>query len=159
MQPIVEEPYAEVVTVRAMRAEDVNAVVRIDAEAGGRVRPRYFELMIERAVKSTKLQISLVAEDDGRIVGFVIASLYYGEYGMTETTASMDAIGIEAASRRKGVAHALFAQLRRNIAAIGATSIRTEVEWNHFDLLGFLKSEGFHPSLRLCLERGLDPTE
>ena len=147
MHSFVEEPDAEVVTVRAMRADDINAVVRIDAEAGGLVRPRYFELMIDRAVKSTKLQISLVAEDDGRVVGFVIASLYYGEYSMTGTTASMDAIGIETASRRKGVAHALFARLRRNVAAIGATSVRTEVEWNDFDLLGFLKSEGFHPSL------------
>jgi|SRR5450755_329112 ribosomal protein S18 acetylase RimI-like enzyme len=159
MKMIVEEPYAEVVAVRAMREGDVDAVVRIDAAASGRPRPRYFELMIDRAVRSAALQISLVAEDEGRVVGFVIASLYYGEFGMTEPTASMEAIGIEPASRRHGVAHALFAQLRRNVGAIGATSIRTEVEWSDFELLAFLRSEGFSPSTRLCLERSVDPTE
>ncbi len=159
MNAIVEEPGTDLVTVRAMHASDVAAVVHIDAVAGGRARPRYFELMIERSVKSTKLQISLVAESEGRVVGFVIASLYYGEFGMTETTASMEAIGVEPASRRHRVAHSLLVQLRRNVAAIGATSIRTEVEWNDFDLLAFLRSEGFIPSMRLCLERSVDPTE
>lgn len=159
MMPTIDEPGVETVTIRNMRESDLEAVVRIDAVASGRARPRYFELMLERAVKSATLQISLVAEADGRVAGFVIASLYYGEYGLTETTASMDAIGIHADMRRRGIAQALVGRLRRNLAAIGATSIRTEVEWNDFDLLAFLHSEGFAPAPRLCLERKLDPTE
>lgn len=159
MNTIAEEPEVELVNVRLMRASDVGAVVHIDAAASGRPRPRYFELMVERSVKSTNLQISLVAESEGRVVGFLIASLYYGEFGMTEPTASMEAIGVEPTSRRHRVAHSLFVQLRRNVGAIGATSIRTEVEWNDFDLLAFLRSEGFMPSTRLCLERIVDPTE
>ena len=49
--------------------------------------------------------------------------------------------------------------MRRNVAAIGATSIRTEVDWNRIELIAFLHKEGFLPAPRLCLERKVDPTE
>lgn len=156
---IMEEQEVDVTVVRTLRESDINAVVRIDAAATGRARPRYFELMLKRALQFAGLQISLVAEVDGRICGFLIGSLYYGEYGMTEPTATIDAIGVEPGMRRNHLARALFQQMRRNVSAIGATAIRTEVEWNDFDLLGFLRSEGFAPAPRLCLERKLDPTE
>jgi ribosomal protein S18 acetylase RimI-like enzyme len=156
---VIEEPQPEIATIRLMRDSDIDAVVRIDAAATGRARPRYFELMLQRALTFAGLQISLVAEVDGRVAGYVIGSLYYGEYGMTEPTASIDAIGVEPGMRRHHIADELFQQLRRNVAAIGATSIRTEVRWSDFELLAFLRSEGFEPAPRLCLERMVDPTE
>ncbi len=159
MTSILDEPGVDLVTVRTMRADDIDAIVHIDAQSSGRARPRYFQLMVEREMASATLRVSLGAEVEGRIAGFIIASLYYGEYGMTEPTASMEAIGVDYASRRRHIAHALLLQLRRNVAAIGATSIRTEVEWSDFDLLAFLRSEGFAPAPRLCLERKVDPTE
>src|SRR5664279_4209120 len=70
----------DAVLVRTMRQQDLNAIVAIDAAASGRRRPRYFELMLQRSVTQAGLQISLVAEVDSRVVGFVIGSLYYGEY-------------------------------------------------------------------------------
>jgi GNAT superfamily N-acetyltransferase len=156
---IIDEQEVDLATIRLMREGDIDAVVRIDAEASGFPRPRYFELMLQRAVQFAGLQISLVAEVDGRVAGYVIGSLYYGEYGLTEPTASIDAIGVEPGMRRNRIAHELFEQLRRNVAAIGATSIRTEVDWTRFALLAFLQSEGFVPAPRLCLERKVDPTE
>lgn len=156
---ILEEPPVEIATIRLMRENDIDAVVRIDAAATGRARPRYFELMLQRALAFAGLQISLVAEVDGRVAGYLIGSLYYGEYGMTEPTASIDAVGVDPSLRRHHLADQLFGQLRRNVGAIGATSIRTEVRWSDFDLLAFLRSEGFEPAPRLCLERKVDPTE
>lgn len=156
---MIEEPEVELATIRLMRESDISAVVRIDAEATGRARPRYFELMLQRALQFAGLQISLVAEVDGRVAGYLIGSLFYGEYGLTEPTATIDAIGVERSMRRHHIADELFQQLRRNVGAIGATSIRTEVLWSDFELLGFLHKEGFAPAPRLCLERKVDPTE
>lgn len=156
---VIEDPAVEQITVRLMQPSDLARVVRIDAAQTGRPRPRYFELMFDRAVKQAGLQVSLVADVDGFVAGYVIASLYYGEYGITEPTASIDAIGVEPALRRHHLARAMFGQLRRNLAAVGATSIRTEVDWNDFDLLGFLHSEHFVPAPRICVERKLDPGE
>jgi hypothetical protein len=50
----VDEPgilETDAVLVRAMRQDDLEAVVTIDARATGRRRPRYFELMLQRAVQ------------------------------------------------------------------------------------------------------------
>lgn len=156
---IIQDEESEVATVRLMQPNDLAAVVRIDAEASGRARPRYFELMLQRALNFAALQVSLVAEVDRRVAGYLIGSLYYGEYGMTEPTASIDAVGVEEGVRRHRIGHELLRDFRRNVAAIGVTSIRTEVDWSRFALLAFLQAEGFTPAPRLCLERAIDPTE
>jgi GNAT superfamily N-acetyltransferase len=85
-------------------------------------RPRYFELMLERAVKQAALQVSLAAEVDGRVVGFAIVSLYYGEYGVSEPTASLDAISVDPANRGQHVGKALLRQLRLNLSALRVKS-------------------------------------
>src|SRR5271167_292802 len=148
----------DAVLVRTMRQDDLNAIVAIDAAASGRRRPRYFELMLQRSITQAGLQISLVAEVDNRVVGFVIGSLYYGEYGVAEPSASIDAISVDPRNRGKNVGKALMRQLRLNLGALRITTLRTEVSWDHFDLLGFFRSQGFKPSTRICLECTLDPT-
>lgn len=157
----VEEPgvlATDSVLVRSMRQEDLNAVVAIDAAASGRRRPRYFELMLQRAVQQAGLQISLVAEAGGVPAGFLIGSLYYGEYGVMEPSASMDAIAVAPEFRRRHIGRALLRQFCLNLGALHITSLRTEVSWDDFDLLAFLKRHEFVPARRLCLERTLDPT-
>ena len=146
------------IPVRTMREDDLDAVVSIDAAATGRRRPRYFELMLQRAVKQAGLQISLAAELGGQVAGFLIGSLYYGEYGVMEPSASIDAIGVHPRFRGRHVGKALMRQLRLNLEALQIIALRTEVSWNDFELLAFFKSEGFAPGSRLCLECTLDPT-
>jgi ribosomal protein S18 acetylase RimI-like enzyme len=148
----------DAVLVRTMRQDDLNAIVAIDAAASGRRRPRYFELMLQRSITQAGLQISLVAEADKRVVGFVIGSLYYGEYGVAEPSASIDAISVDAHIRGKNVGKALMRQLHLNLGALRITTLRTEVSWDDFGLLGFFRRQGFKPSSRLCLECALDPT-
>jgi len=140
------------VTVRNLRHTDLPDVVRIDAAATGRSRPNYFELMLMRALNFAGLQVSLVAEIDDCVVGYLIASLYYGEYGITEPSASIDAIGVHPEMRRKQVGVALLDQFRSNVAAIGVALVRTEVDWDDFDLLAFFRANGFAPAKRICLE-------
>jgi ribosomal protein S18 acetylase RimI-like enzyme len=148
----------DAVLVRTMREDDLQTVVTIDAAATGRRRPRYFQLMLERSVRQVALQASLVAELEGRVVGFVIASLYYGEFGVVEPTASIDAISVHPDYRGRLVGKALMRQLRMNLSALQMSTLRTEVAWDDFELLAFFKREGFGPARRLCLESRLDPT-
>jgi ribosomal protein S18 acetylase RimI-like enzyme len=148
----------DAIPVRAMRAADLESVVAIDAAASGRRRPRYFELMLQRALQDSALQISLVAERDGQVVGFLIGSLYYGEFGVVEPSASIDAIAVHPAFRRQRVGRALLRQLRLNLGALRIATLRTEVAWDDFELLAFLRRHGFHPAGRLCLESAVDAT-
>ena len=146
------------IMVRNMRESDLEAVVEIDAAATGRRRPHYFERMLERTVKEADFQISLVAELEGVVAGCVIATLFYGEYGLVEPSASIDAIGVLNEYRRKNVGRAMVRQLSLNLSALRIEKIRTEVSWDDFQLLGFLRDTGFRPAGRLCLELDLDPT-
>ncbi len=142
-----------------MREDDLEAVVAIDAGSTGRQRPYYFRRMLVRTVKEADFQISLVAEVDGVVAGCLIATLFYGEYGVMEPAASIDAIGVLDEYRRQHVGHALVHQLRLNLSALRIETLRTEVRWDDFDLLSFLRSEGFAPGSRICLERSIDPTQ
>jgi GNAT superfamily N-acetyltransferase len=149
----------DAILVRTMQDSDLDSVVAIDATGTGRQRPAYFSHLIKRTVESADMQISLVAESEGRVIGFAVATLFYGEFGLMEPSASIDVIGVEQSWRRKHVGAALMRQLRLNLGALRVTSVRTEVSWSDFDLLAFFQKEGFAPSDRLCLERQLDPSE
>jgi predicted N-acetyltransferase YhbS len=151
-------PELELDIVRALAPADLERVVAIDAAATGRRRPLYYQLMFERAVKQASLQVSLVAELDCHVVGFLIASLYYGEFGVSEPVASIDTVGVDQAYRGRRVAHTLMRQLRQNLSALGVRTLRTEVSWDHFDLLAFFSRQGFQPATRLCLECSIDAT-
>jgi ribosomal protein S18 acetylase RimI-like enzyme len=147
------------VLVRAMNDGDLEAVVAIDAAATGRRRPEYFQRMLQLALVDSALRISLVAELDNVVAGFVVGSLYYGKFGVVEPFATIDAIGVHPELRRGGVGKGLMRQLRLNLSALRITTLRTEVSWDDFELLAFFQREGFQPAARLCLERKLDPTE
>jgi predicted N-acetyltransferase YhbS len=141
----------DTILIRALRPEDVEAIVDIDAANSRPRRPQYFRSILDRPGRSP-VQVSLAAEIDGRVVGYILASLFYGEYGIAEPVASIDAIGVRPDARRQRVAHALMEQLRSNVAAVNVTTFRTEVPWSNLALLGFFASEGFSPAQRLCLE-------
>lgn len=151
-EPEDDEPRA---TVRVLRAGDLAAILRIDREATGQKREEFFRVKIERAVREPKLQTSLVAEVDGNVVGFVFATLYFGEYGRLEPVAVLDAIGVDPAFRRSRVGSEMMKQLEMGLRALHVERLETIVGWRELELLGFLAKRGFSPGPRLCLELAL----
>jgi ribosomal protein S18 acetylase RimI-like enzyme len=148
----------DAINVRTMRESDLAAVIAIDAAATGRRRPSYFRRMLERAIKQADFQVSLVAELDEVVAGCIVATLYYGEYGVMEPWASIETIGVLPEFRRKHVGKALLRQLRMNLGALQIEKVRTQVAWNNFELQHFFENAGFKPGDQVCLELVLDPT-
>jgi len=145
----------DAILVRSLTAADLEAIVKIDERIVGRPRRRYYELKLREALAPGALKISLAAEDEGMLAGFMLGSLYYGEFGQPEPAAVLDTIAVDIDRRGRKIGKALMRQLVMNLRALGITTIRTEVEWAQFDLLGFLAKEGFAPSNRLCLDKDL----
>ena len=56
-------------------------------------------------------QISLVAELEGRVVGFILGDISGWEFGVPETIGWIDTIGVEPAYQKKGLATALAREL------------------------------------------------
>jgi ribosomal protein S18 acetylase RimI-like enzyme len=141
------------VEVRALRETDLDWVVRIDGQRGGRARPEYFKLKLAESARDTGVRISLAGILAREPAGFLMARVYYGDFGQPEPVAILDSIGVAPAFAHHNVGRALMRQLEMNLAALGIERLETQVDWRMRDLLGFFERSGFGPSPRLCLEK------
>ncbi len=140
------------IVIRRLRPTDLEAVVSIDAKSIGRRRDEYFKLKLEMAMNETGLEVSLAAEIDDMFVGFQIARVFYGEFGIAEPAAVLEVLGVHPDFRGTGVGHALVSQLSSNLLGLGVRKISTEVGWEDQDMMAFFQHEGFEPAPRLCLD-------
>ena len=138
--------------VRELRTGDLARVVKLDRDETGLDRRAYIEGKVRAALGETGIRVSLAAEVDGTLVGFVLGQVFQGEYGEPATVASIDTIGVDPAFRGRGIGRALMAQLALNLEGLRVDFVRTEADWSQWPLLSFLASVGFRPSQRLCLE-------
>ena len=146
----------DAIAVRALTADDVGAVVKIDQASMGRPREEYYRAKFREAHEDASgPRTSLVAEVDGHAVGFLLAKVYYGEFGQAEPVAVIDSIGVDPRYRKQHIGQALLRQLLINLQALRIERVRTEVDWAQLDLLHFLQRNGFAPARRFCLERDL----
>lgn len=143
------------IPVRRLAPGDLDAVVRIDAASTGTTRRDFYRAKLGRALEDSSIQLSLAADLDGMVVGFLIVTFYYGEFGMPETVAVIEAFGVHPEYRGRKVAKALMRQLEMNLGALGVETVRTEVSWEQLELLGFLAHFGFEPAPRFCLQKDL----
>mgnify|MGYP000103048068 CR=1 FL=1 len=139
--------------MRVMKREDLDAVAAIDALVSKQERRLYYERKIESVmVNPYNINTSLVAEVDGKIVGFVMGDVYFGEFGIPDTSATIDTIGVHPEFQHRGVAHDLLDQFLTNMKGVGVRKIYTLVNWNDFGLERFFASQKFEPSKRINLE-------
>jgi ribosomal protein S18 acetylase RimI-like enzyme len=143
------------VLVRSLAQEDLDQVVRIDGKITGHNRRNFFQRKFQEVLFESGVRVSLIAEIDGMVVGFMMARVDFGEFGRTASEAVIDTLGVTEAFRSQHVGHALLTQLLGNLAILQVDSVRSEVEWDNFGLLGFLDSCGFEPSQRLALSCNL----
>ena len=70
---------------RSRRAKrDLEAVIALDAKIIGRQRDEYFKLKLKQALSDTGVMISLAVEIESVFAGYLLARLYYGEFGLME---------------------------------------------------------------------------
>jgi len=139
--------------MRLMKRDDLDAVAAIDALVSKQQRREYYARKIELVITNPhNINTSLVAEVDGRIVGFIMGDVYFGEFGIPETSATIDTIGVHPDCQNRGVAHDLMDQFLTNMKAVGVRRIYTLVNWDDFGLERFFASHKFQPSKRVNLE-------
>jgi ribosomal protein S18 acetylase RimI-like enzyme len=141
------------VPVRSLKEDDLAAVIRIDRKLTGRDRSAYYAAKLREMLMESGIRVSLVAEADGFVVGFVMARVDFGEFGKVDKAAILDTIGVHPGFAGSGVGHALLSQLFPNLATLHVETVLTQVSPENIGLQRFLYFCGFHPSQRLMLSK------
>ncbi|HSG00745.1 MAG TPA: GNAT family N-acetyltransferase [Vicinamibacterales bacterium] len=153
-----DQPPRDELFVRNLRPDDLAAVVHIDERSSGRRREQFLSQKLSQAFSDTGIAVSLAVELDDHVVGFLLARVYYGEFGVMEPAAVLDVIGVDPDYRGRRVAAALVDQLRTNLLGLGIPTLQTEVRWDSPDLIAFFEHEGFRIAQRVCLDLDLRAT-
>lgn len=151
------ESASDTVLVRGLRPEDLESVISLDAKIVGRRRDEYFKVKLRQNLAETGIKVSLAAEIDQCFCGFLLARVFYGEFGTMEPVAVLDTLGVHPDFRHRGVGAALLGQLRKNLAGLRVSRLQTEVGWENQELLAFFHREGFRPAPRFCLDLDVSP--
>lgn len=154
----IDAPPRDAFEIRNLEPSDLDAMVAIDARNVGRRREEFFRLKLKQALADTGIAMSLAVVQDGALIGFALARVYYGEFGVTERVAVLDVIDVHPDFRGRGAGAALVDQLRTNLLALGIQTLQTEVSWEDQDLLSFFRRERFRVAQRLCLDLDLPST-
>jgi predicted N-acetyltransferase YhbS len=138
------------VKLRVLTMKDLNAVADIDESLLGARRVEYWETRLERA--ETSGVPSLIAEVDGKVVGFILGSASGWEYGIPENVAWIDTLGVRSEYQQKGIARLLFKEMFSMFKKVGVDTIYVFVNWKDRDLLQFFDKMGFKKGDMINLE-------
>lgn len=139
--------------IRLLKPEDLEAMVTIDEMAFKRNRRNYFERKVADSVDTSRsLNTSIVCEVGGKVVGFIMGAVYTGEFGVPETTAMIDTLGVHPDWQNHGIASELLDQFLTNMKQASVTKVDTLVNWDEFALEKFFSRHKFAPSKRINLE-------
>jgi ribosomal protein S18 acetylase RimI-like enzyme len=139
--------------MRPLKESDLDAIVAIDEAETRQNRHEYYERKIHSIVnKKNDINCSLVCEIDGKVAGFMMGYLFFGEFGIADGTATIDGLGVHPRFRNAGVASEMLDQFAMNMKAAGVKKIYTLVNWDNFALEKFFARQKFVPSKRINLE-------
>lgn len=139
----------DVISVRSLNTVDMAALVRIDKKVTGVDHRRYYQRKTKEVLDETGIRVSLVAENDGQVAGFIMARVDFGEFDRAEPVAVLDSIAVDPDYGHHQVGSAMLSQLLANLATLRLETVRTEIDTDHFDVLNFLMKNGFRNSQRL----------
>ena len=146
------------VSIRSMRQTDLSIVVELDAHVFGSKRPAYFERrldVLENTGAETRA-IFLVSVYQDQVIGFVMGTLAYGEFGLTQVTAILDSIAVHPVYQHQCIGQRLTEAFMKESALQGASSVYTLVNWDNWTLLKVFHALGFELASTVPLKRRID---
>ena len=133
------------VRVRPLTELDIGGVVKVDERVTGNYRPQDWERRVAYYIRRDP-EASQVAEIDGKVVGFMLAEIRAGEFGLEEPTGWVEAMGVDPKWQGKAIGRRLIEALFAHFREVGARKARTIVENSTPDIAAFFQKVGFGPA-------------
>jgi ribosomal protein S18 acetylase RimI-like enzyme len=143
-----------VVNIRPVTELDIEAICKIDEKITGMYRPDVWEDRVMYYIRRDP-DSSQVAEDDGKVIGFMLGEVRGGEFGLEEPTGWVEFFGVDPRAREKGVGRSLIEALLARFKSKGAQVARTMVRAQDEDIDAFIRRSGFTPAPVMALEKRL----
>ena len=132
------------VTIRHLAAADVAQVVQIQKAILRREVSERWKRMINNHLDNSELPC-LVAEDGGRVVGFIVGQITVGGFG-GEIAGWIEMMGVAPEHMGAGIGRALAQAMISYYRQQGVDEVCTAVLWDSGDMLAFFKRLGFDRS-------------
>jgi GNAT superfamily N-acetyltransferase len=133
------------VKARRLAAQDLDAVVAIDAALAGRTRRAYFERRLQAAQRSPALHAQFGIDRDGALAGYVFGRVLEGEFGRAPAL-RLEVIGVRPEARGKGLGAALSRAIEDEARKLGLREMRTGAHWRNHTMLRYLDRAGYELS-------------
>ena len=129
------------VNIRVMTDDDIEGVLSIDRKITGSDRAVTYAT-IPGSYVGGELDISVVAEADGEIVGFLLGRITDSPYGHADA-AWLEVIGVDPSFQRRGLGTRLVQGFTERCRQRRVRSVHILVSWHDWRLLSFLRSLRF----------------
>jgi len=127
-----------------MKKTDAEAIGKIDAAITKAPSLLDFKQIVSEEIKRA-VDTSYVAEIKGKVVGFMISYMTYGNFG-ADRCAWIAMFGVDPKWMGQGIGKRLAEEIFRAYKEKGVTEVFTSVRWDATDILSFFKTLGFERS-------------
>lgn len=140
--------------IRRLKTEDADDIKGISAAITSLPTDYDFNRMIEEQALRSE-DASFVAEIEGKVVGYIITSIFSGLFGI-KRSAWLSLIGVHPRYMGRRIGERLAEEGFRFCKEQGIKDIYTSVRWDSTDLLSFFKTLGFDRSNFINLRKILE---
>ena len=142
------------VSIRKLRPGDAEQIGSIYSGITHKSLNEDFKRLVEEHARGEE-DVCLVAELEGRIVGFMISYILTLGFGI-EKSAWIATLGVHPKCMGQGVGAEMARKVFEIYKSQGVASVYTSVRWDSVDLLSFFKTLGFDRSNFINLRKSLD---
>ncbi len=130
------------VVFREMSPEDVEGILEIERASTGRHRAPTYAPVPDSTIGG-EVDYSVVGEDGGRIIGFVLARVVRSSAELSDV-AWIEFIGIHPDCQGRGIGRRLLEAWKDQCGRRGITKVHIMLSWRDWWLQSFFESLGFH---------------
>jgi len=140
--------------IRNLEVRDSDDISRIQEAITKELSAIDYHKIVKEEVKKDN-SVNVVAELDGKVVGFIITYILYGGFGL-QKSAWIGLFGVEPKYMGSGIGKRMAKEVFDELMKMDIKNIFTSVKWDSVDLLSFFKSLGFDRCEFINLKKVID---
>lgn len=144
------------ISIRDAKSTDLEHVIALDRIGLHQDKPDYWRGIFDHYVTGGKKdRLFLVAETEGRIVGFIVGEVRAWEFG-SPPCGWVFALAVSPKEREMGIGKQMFDEICTRLKQAGVTTVRTMVDRDNKLTTSFFRSLGLRTGKYIELEKRID---